>query len=112
MGLGAKGRAPHLRDWLERLAGRLELPQDVVLDLPKATLVGGLQVLIENHRGLLEYTPQRIRVRTARGEWVITGSRLQIGSIHRQELVIDGRITGIQLVDTSSEASLGAERGG
>jgi sporulation protein YqfC len=82
---------------MERFAGSLELPQDVLLDLPKATLIGGLQLQIENHKGVLEYTPQKIRINTSQGEVVVTGARLTIGSIFQQELVIDGRISNVQL---------------
>lgn len=86
-----------VRRFVEGLAGQLELPGEVVLDLPKATLVGDLQVLIENHRGVVEYTPQRIRVATSRGELSVIGRRLRIGSIFQAELVIEGQITGVEL---------------
>lgn len=86
-----------VRRFVEELAGQFELPGEILLDLPKATLVGDLQVLIENHRGVVEYTPQRIRVATSRGELSVTGRRLRIGSIFQAELVIEGRITGVEL---------------
>ncbi|MBO8141424.1 MAG: sporulation protein YqfC [Firmicutes bacterium] len=81
----------------ERLASALDLPQDVVGDLPKTTLIGDSRVLVENHRGLIRYSPREIRIRTARGELVVTGTRLHIGSILRQELVVGGRILHIEL---------------
>ncbi|HEX6972258.1 MAG TPA: sporulation protein YqfC [Limnochordia bacterium] len=86
-----------MRRLLEGLAGRLELPGEVLLDLPKVTLIGELQVLIENHRGVIEYTAERVRVATARGELAVVGRRLRIGSIFESELVIEGRIAGIEL---------------
>lgn len=79
----------------QRLTDALELPKDVVLDLPKATVFGSVQAVLENHKGILEYTPESIRVRTSIGEIFITGQRLKIGSILPDELVIDGQIHSI-----------------
>lgn len=88
---------PQRRTVARRLVEALELPQDIVFNLPKATLIGDVQVLVENHRGLSKYTPREIHIRTARGELVVLGSRLRIGSIFPQELVVDGRILQVQL---------------
>lgn len=81
----------------QRIAKMLELPSDVVLNLPKTTVIGGVQVFVENHAGLLSYEPGEIRVRTVQGEIVITGSGLKIGSILPRELIVDGRISHVQL---------------
>ncbi len=82
---------------VERLARALELPPEVVLDFPKTTLIGNVQVLVENHQGLLAYDPHTIRVRTSRGELIISGSGLRIGSIVPRELVVDGHIFHVEL---------------
>jgi sporulation protein YqfC len=91
----------------ERLARRVadlfELPKDVVMDLPTVTLLGNLQCFVENHRGIIEYLPERVRVNTTRGEVVITGRGLGIGSISQEDLVIDGRITGVVFQDWERE---------
>ena len=40
----------------------LELPKDLVLNLPRITMVGNIQLTIENHRGVILYSDRRIRV--------------------------------------------------
>ncbi len=80
-----------------RIVRALELPPDVVLNLPKMTLIGGIQVLVENHAGLLAYEPEKIRIRTVQGELVISGVGLKIGSILPKELVVDGRIAHVEV---------------
>ncbi|MDI3281238.1 MAG: sporulation protein YqfC [Bacillota bacterium] len=82
-----------------RLVDALELPRDIALDLPKVTLVGNLQVFVENHRGIIEYRPDEVRINSSRGEIVIAGSRLAIGTISRAEVVVEGRISGVALRD-------------
>lgn len=82
-----------------RLIDLLDLPPDVVLDLPKLTLTGDCQVALENHRGIIEYTPETVRLTTNRGEVRIHGIGLVIKSIAKEEILLAGRISGIELVD-------------
>lgn len=85
------------RRFLQSMAGSLEMPRDVVLDVPRVTLIGTFQVHVENHKGVLEYTPTRVRIATRGGAFVITGRRLRIGSIFKDEVVVEGRIACIEL---------------
>lgn len=87
----------------KRVADLFELPRDIVLDLPKLTLIGNLQIFVENHQGIIEYRPDRVRVNTTRGELEITGRTLAIGSIGRDEIVVEGRIQGISFRDWGGE---------
>ncbi len=103
-GPSRKGR---FNRFLQGLTGSLEMPGEVMLDLPRATLIGTMQVQIENHKGIVEYQPTRIRIRTRDGELVVSGSRLRIGSIFKDEVVIEGRIASLDLARQG--ASEGAE---
>lgn len=85
------------RRLLEGFTGQLEMPQEVFLDLPQAILTGDRSIQIENHKGILEYSPQKIRVRTGQGEMIVTGTHMKIASIFQEEVLIGGRITGVQL---------------
>lgn len=80
-----------------RLTDLFDLPQDVTLDLPRILLVGGLQVIIENHRGLIEYTPNRVAVGVTRGQVAIEGEELEIGIINVEEIMVLGRIRALLL---------------
>lgn len=84
---------------LQQLAANLlEIPKDAVYDVPRITLVGGLQVLIENHRGIIEFTDVRIRLGHAKGEMQIVGKRLIIKNMQPSEILIEGEIKGITYV--------------
>ncbi|EDT8929413.1 sporulation protein YqfC [Salmonella enterica subsp. enterica serovar Mbandaka] len=52
----------HSKQIQQKLLGILDLPDDVVFDLPKITLIGDIQLYIENHRGIIEYTPKTRRI--------------------------------------------------
>ncbi|MDR5657981.1 sporulation protein YqfC [Serpentinicella sp. ANB-PHB4] len=78
------------------LAELLELPKDVMLDLPKITLIGQLQVYIENHKGILEYSTTRIRINTKNGILRVSGKNLTIKNIIVEEIVIVGEISQVE----------------
>lgn len=79
------------------LAHYLELPKDLVMDLPRITLLGDMQLLVENHRGIIEYTAERIRISTNSGILTIEGSKLTLRNIFPEEIAVDGKISGISL---------------
>ena len=56
----------------------LELPLDVALDLPKIIVVGDVKVNITNHRGIIEYTNDLIRINSKIGMIKIIGDSLEI----------------------------------
>lgn len=72
-----------------------ELPPEVVLDLPRLTLAGNLQLLVENHRGVVAYDDTEIRIGVNNGELVVRGQNLQIKNLFAAELLIKGEIEGL-----------------
>lgn len=79
-----------------RLADFLEVPQDIVLDLPRITLVGSQQLVLENHRGIIEYSPTRVRLALAQGELAVTGADLALVSLSEEEVIVTGNIRAIE----------------
>ncbi|MDF2548153.1 sporulation protein YqfC [Anaerosolibacter sp.] len=82
----------------ESISELLELPKDIILDLPRITMIGNLQIYIENHKGILEYSNQRIRIHTKNGTLRIIGKNLQIKTIITEEMIITGMIEQIEFV--------------
>lgn len=68
------------------------MPKDVLLDLPKVTLIGNVQLVLENHRGIVEYTEERMRIMVAGGQLEIIGEKLVLRTILPEELMVEGRI--------------------
>jgi len=79
------------------MADFLELPPELLLNLPKLTLIGGRQLAVENHHGIIEYTEERIRISTHPGEIIIKGQNLTIKGLYREELFIEGEISALEL---------------
>lgn len=82
-----------------KVARLLELPPETAGDWPKIILDANRRVLIQNHRGIIEYNPNLFRVKTRLGEIKISGNGLNILAAHRDELLVDGEIVHLELVD-------------
>lgn len=78
------------------LCDRLELPEESVTGAAKLTVTGGRSALVENHRGLLEYGAEQIRVGTGRGQIVLRGSGLTLAAMNGEELLIRGALQSVE----------------
>ncbi len=83
----------------EKIAEIFEIPRDIIMDLPNMTLIGNAQLFIENHRGIIEYEPNKIRLNTARGEIIIEGDALMIETITDEEIILSGRFRKLEYAD-------------
>ena len=79
----------------ETISNALELPKDLILDVAKVTLIGSNNITVENHKGILEYNEDQIRVNTSSGILIIIGSKLNIKSILQEEITITGEINSV-----------------
>lgn len=75
---------------------RLELPPDVLIDLPRLTLVGNLQLTVENHKGLTQFAPNVLGIATRTGRIHIHGDELEIANIGADEIRVLGRIASLR----------------
>ena len=73
----------------------LALPEEIVLDLPLITLIGGGELSLENHKGIIEYTETRLRVNTAAGVFRLEGKRLVIKQLTAERILVRGAIDTI-----------------
>lgn len=74
----------------------LELPKDIMLNLPKITLVGKIQLYIENHKGIIEYGTEVIRINTNEGILKVYGKDLVIKNIITEEILVVGQIDSVE----------------
>lgn len=80
-------------DWLCDLSGRTA----------RITSLGNRSLLVENHRGILDFTSERIRLATACGETEVTGSSLTLSDVRRDALIIRGNIRDVKLPQAEAE---------
>ncbi|MBQ9974514.1 MAG: sporulation protein YqfC [Oscillospiraceae bacterium] len=94
--MGEQGQRRRSR-FLERTAQVLDLPGDVVAGLPRVELVGDSELRMENHRGILAYGDEEIRISGGAFMIRITGQDMQLRTMNPLELLITGQIRSVEL---------------
>lgn len=81
-----------------RFSESLELPKEAVLGVPTVKITGTNEIYIENHKGILEYGNEYLRINSSLGIIKITGRNLQIKEISQEEILINGIIISLEFV--------------
>ena len=79
-------------------AGILDIPEDIAQDIPRLTMIGNIRLQIENHRGVLHFSEERLLLALTRGKVEITGSNLSIRTIMAEEVLVEGVIRGLEYI--------------
>jgi sporulation protein YqfC len=79
----------------EAIAQHLELPRDVVLNVPKITITGDSEITIENHKGIILFEDKQIKVNSRVGLISIYGSNFEILFIGGSTLTISGKFKSV-----------------
>ncbi|OPX46440.1 YabP family protein [Ruminiclostridium hungatei] len=86
-------KKPNLK---ERVTEVLELPKEIVLNMPKLTMLGNGDLIVENYKGILEYDEGIIRLNTASGIIRVTGADIYIKEITMESIMIFGNIQSLE----------------
>src|SRR6476659_6507621 len=85
----AKKWGQRVRSWM---ATKMDLPQDVMMDLPRITIIGEIHIYVENHRGLITFTDKELRLLLKQGQLLIKGKAFVIKAILPEEILLEGKI--------------------
>jgi sporulation protein YqfC len=85
-----------MRNWI---TSKMELPQDVMMDLPRITMIGQIHIYIENHRGLLTFSDKELRLLLKQGQLLIKGQSFVIKTILPEEILLEGKIDQVLYID-------------
>lgn len=86
------------KGFMEQITNAADLQDEPIPGLPLIEIAGERRVLIENHRGVIEYGSQTIRVKVKYGQVCICGSGLELARMTRGQLVISGWVDAVQLI--------------
>ena len=86
-----------------RITRLLEIPQEISTNLPKLTVIGFKQILIENYKGILEYQDFYIRISTYIGILNINGNKLYLEEMTTDDLMVTGNIESIDFETITDE---------
>ncbi|MGI6539027.1 MAG: sporulation protein YqfC [Caldicoprobacterales bacterium] len=91
-------RRKKLESMKSNLSEIFDLPKDIMLNLPRISMIGNNQMMVENHKGIIEYTPQRIRVNSSIGVIRIQGKDMQLKNIASDDIMITGEIKMLEYI--------------
>lgn len=77
-----------------RFLRAMDLPEEVDPHVPKLTMLGGSDLMVENHTGILQYNDELVRLMTHEGIIRITGKNLALTEFGSERVYLRGRITG------------------
>ncbi len=80
------------------LTNTVDLPQDVMMNLPRITMIGQIHIYIENHTGLIAFSDKEVRLQVEQGELSIIGENLVIKTILPEEILLEGVIHSVSYI--------------
>lgn len=78
----------------------LDIPEEVGGNVPKITIVGFDELLIENYKGIFEYEEFFIKINTGVGVININGINLNLEAITQDDILVRGKIDCIDVERT------------
>ena len=85
------------RNTFSKIDRLLEMPQEVYTDVPKLTITGFNEMIIENFKGILEYEEYYIRINTSLGIVNINGYDLKLENMTNDDIKVTGKIESIDI---------------
>ena len=79
----------------EILVDKLDLPAEIVMDIPKIIITGNKEITIENHKGISSFEKNLIKVNSKVGNINIEGSDFEILYIGGSTISITGKFKTI-----------------
>lgn len=92
------------------MADVLEIPEDLSLDLPRITLLGNLNLNVENHKGIISYTADEVRLKVSDGYLIAKGEGFLLRSISKTDVFLEGEINSLGIVLDPLAADDGSDK--
>ncbi len=78
-----------------KIVGRFDIPEDIVFDVPRVTVMDNTEVRIENYKTVLEYDETKVQLACKKKCITVSGTSLAIHVITDDEVSIHGEISAI-----------------
>ena len=82
---------------VEKIADFLEMPQEILGNSSKITLIDNKYLYLESNNQIMDYYDHYIKIKTGSINIILDGKRMEIKEINDNELVIEGEILNVSL---------------
>ncbi len=80
----------------EKFTEILELPKEIVLNMPKLMMLGNGDLIVENYKGIMEYEEGIVHINTTAGIILVKGIDIYIKEITSESIMIYGNILSLE----------------
>ena len=87
----------HARTVAQRILTFADFPGEILTGVPVVELKGGSEAVVLNHRGVIAYDENEIRIASALGPVTVAGSGLRIRRMNRERIVLNGTSRRVEL---------------
>ena len=84
--------------FMERAAHLLDIPAEAMAGVSYVEIIGAHEMLVENHRGIIEYTETEIKINTDGKILRVFGTDLFVEAMNANQLKLFGKIETVQFV--------------
>lgn len=84
-----------IRPWL---INHFALPSDVILGLPRITIIGQIHAYIENHKGIAVFTENELKLNAPNGYIQIKGASFVLKTMLPEEILLEGKIDEVTFI--------------
>ena len=91
-----KRRKKKREPFSKKIVGRFEIPEDIVFDVPRTTILDNTELRIENYKTVLENEDTKIHLACKERFIRIFGENLAITIITDDEISVKGTISSIE----------------
>ena len=79
----------------EAISNKLELPRDILLQLPKITILADNEIYIENHKGVVIFEEEEVKINSSVGPISIYGKNFKILFIGGNTITLSGNFKSV-----------------
>ena len=80
---------------VNRINEFLEMPEEIMTNKPRITILGFDELVIENYKNILEYDEIFIKINTHIGAINISGFNLKLIQMNKEDIMITGKIDSL-----------------
>lgn len=80
----------------EFVVDKLQIPREIVFDVPRVVVTGNTEITIENHKGIISFDKEIIKINSKLGPIKIVGEDFEILFIGGSTITVSGKFKGIE----------------
>ncbi|MBP2033039.1 sporulation protein YqfC [Clostridium algifaecis] len=79
----------------QNIADKLDLPRDIILNMPKIEITGDNEIVIENHKGIALFDKHNVKINSGVGLISIYGDEFEVLFMGGSTITIGGKFKSI-----------------